>query len=124
MPGTVTIRIPADTTHVGLIRAAATALAARLDFTFDRITDLHIAIDEVCSRLLAISESPTRIEVQFEIGEASLTLRASVDGGRRTDRDLFPEWSRVILEAVSDRLSDSEADGVTMLQLELSRSPS
>ena len=41
MADRVTIRIPANTAHVGLVRATASALAALRDFTYDRITDLH-----------------------------------------------------------------------------------
>src|SRR5204862_4451904 len=41
---TVVVRIPADTPHVALLRAAASALAARLDFPVDRITELQIAV--------------------------------------------------------------------------------
>jgi serine/threonine-protein kinase RsbW len=125
MPGSIRIAIPADTAHVALVRAAASALAARLDFTFDRITDLHIAVDEICSRLLAVSEAPTRIEVTFDVGdEGSLAIRATVDGGRRADRDLFTEWSRVILDAITDRYDASEPDGMTTFDVELSRAPS
>jgi serine/threonine-protein kinase RsbW len=121
MSGPVVIRIPADTAHIALVGAAAAALAARLDFTFDRVTDLRIAVDEVCSRLLAVSEEPTQIEVTFEVDDDSLIMRATVDGSRRRDRELFTEWSRVILEAVADRITASEPDGVTTFQLQLSR---
>lgn len=118
MPGPVTIRIPADTAHVALVRAAATALAARMDFTFDRITDLHIAVDEVCSRLMAVSVEPTTIEVTFRTEGDALTMQASIDGTRRTDRDMFTEWSRVILEAIADRVV---APGGSSVEVALSR---
>src|SRR5215210_720131 len=56
MADSVIVRIPADTAHVALLRAAASALAARLDFPIDRITELQIVVDEVCSRLMAVTE--------------------------------------------------------------------
>lgn len=124
MSGPIVIRIPADTAHISVVAAAGAALAARLDFTFDRMTDLRIAVDEVCSRLMAVSENPTRIEVTFEVQGDALAMRATVDGGRRKDRELFTEWSRVILDAVVDRISASEPDGETTFQLELSMAPS
>ncbi|MFN2544117.1 MAG: ATP-binding protein, partial [Actinomycetota bacterium] len=72
MSDIVTTRIPADTQHVSLLRAVATALAARLDFPVDRIIELQIAVDEVCSRLMAVSRESTRLDVDFEIVDKGL----------------------------------------------------
>src|SRR5438876_12335328 len=101
MPEIVTARIPADTAHVSLLRAVATALAARLDFPVDRIIELQIAVDEICSRLMAVTRDCTRIEIDFEIVDRGLVLHASVDGVRRDDREFLTEWSRVILEGIA-----------------------
>src|SRR5438045_4896278 len=102
MPEIVTARIPADTPHVSLLRAIATALAARLDFPVDRIIELQIAVDEVCSRLMAVAKDFTRIEIDFEIVDRGMVVRARVDGGRRTDRAFLTEWSRVTLETIGE----------------------
>ena len=106
---------------MALLRAAASALAARQDFPIDRITELHIAVDETCSRLLAVSESPTRIEMRFVVREGSIGLVASVDGSRRDDRELLTEWSRVILEAIARDVAPSYNDGETSLALQVER---
>ena len=121
MPGEVVVTIPADTQHVALVRAAATALAARMDFSFDRITDLHIAIDEICSRLMATVVSPEAIEVRFLKDEDRLSITATAEGDRRADRDLFTEWSRVILDAIAQRVDAAAADGRTTFEVELAR---
>jgi serine/threonine-protein kinase RsbW len=121
MSDTVTVRIPADTPHVALLRAAASALAARLDFPVDRITELQIAVDEVCSRLMAISESPTAIQMDFSIEEGAIQLTATVDGPRRQGRDLLSEWSRVILEAIARDIAPDLSDGQTRLTLRVAR---
>jgi anti-sigma regulatory factor (Ser/Thr protein kinase) len=124
MPGEVVVTIPADTQHVALVRAAATALAARMDFSFDRITDLHIAIDEICSRLMAAVAEPEAIEVRLRKDEDRLSIAASAEGERRADRDLFTEWSRVILDAIAQRVDASAVDGRTTFEVELTRTPS
>src|SRR5947208_16009299 len=111
MPEIVTARIPADTPHVSLLRAIATALAARLDFPVDRIIELQIAVDEVCSRLMAVSRDGTCIQVDFEVLDRGLKLSAQVDGERPEDREFLTEWSRVILEAIAEDISLAEADG-------------
>ncbi len=117
MHESVLVEIPADTSHVALLRAAASALAARLDFTVDRITELQICIDEVCSRLLAVTESPTTIRMEFQVKEGGIAIRAAADGRRRADRELLSDWSRVILEAIATELSPEVSDGHTALSL-------
>ena len=122
MPDSVVVRIPANTPHVALLRAAAAALAARMDFPVDRITELQIAVDEVCSRLMAVSEAPTSIRMEFEVDpDRSIRLQAEVDGPRREDRDLLSEWSRVILEAIARDISSDLSDGRTALSLRVAK---
>ena len=120
MPEIVSARIPADTPHVSLLRAIATALAARLDFPVDRIIELQIAVDEVCSRLMAVARDFTRIDVAFEVVDRGMVLHASVDGDRREDREFLTEWSRVILEAIAEDIEPSK-DGKIEISLAVAR---
>jgi serine/threonine-protein kinase RsbW len=121
MADTVQVTIPAVTSHVALLRAAGSALAARLDFTFDRITELQIAIDEVCGRLLAVSRDPTTIRMEFQVMDDAIAIRATADGPGRDDRELLSDWSRVILEAIATDLSPDLSDGQTALTLQVAR---
>ena len=122
MPEIVSARIPADTPHVSLLRAVATALAARLDFPVDRIIELQIAVDEVCSRLMAVAKDFTTIEVEFEIVDRGMVVRAAVDGDRREDREFLTEWSRVILEAIAEDIVPSD-DGDIRISLAVAKGP-
>ncbi len=45
--------VPARPDYVRLLRAVASSLAARLEFTYDRIEDLRLAVSEACATLLA-----------------------------------------------------------------------
>jgi serine/threonine-protein kinase RsbW len=121
MSDTVTVRIPADTAHVALLRAATSALAARLDFPIDRITELQIVVDEVCSRLMAVTQGPTRITMELEPAEAGIAVVASAEGPRQTGKELLSEWSRVILEAIATDIRPEMVDGRTSLGLVVSR---
>src|SRR5436190_13327021 len=121
MSDTVTVRIPADTAHVALLRATASALAARLDFPIDRITELQIVVDEVCSRLMAVTVGPTRITMELEPAEAGIAIVASAEGPRRTGKELLSEWSRVILEAIATDIRPEMANGRASLGLVVSR---
>lgn len=122
MPDIVSVTIPARTSHVALLRAAASALAVRLDFPIDRITELQIAVDEVCSRLMAVSDGASRIRMDLEVvGGEAIAVRATVDGDRREDRELLSEWSRVILEAIGRDVRHDSRPGTTVLSLEVAR---
>jgi serine/threonine-protein kinase RsbW len=121
MSETVTVRIPADTAHVALLRAAASALAARLDFPIDRITELQIVVDEVCSRLMAVTEGPTRITMELRPAETGIGILASAEGPRQRGKELLSEWSRVILEAIATDIRPQMTDGRTSLGLLVAR---
>jgi hypothetical protein len=120
VPEIVTARIPADTPHVSLVRAIATALAARLDFPVDRIIELQIAVDEVCSRLMAVSSDATTLSVDFEVSDRDLRINARADGTRREDREFLTEWSRVILEAIAENISLAN-DGKVAISLSVAK---
>lgn len=113
MSDSVHIGIPASTAHVALVRAAATSLAARLDLTYDRITDLHIAIDEVCSRLMATGDpAPTRLDVRFDVGAGGLRITATGNTPRKEGSQFLNRWSEMILESVTDSIQISENGGL------------
>ena len=111
----VTIRIPATTRHVALVRATATTLAALLDFTYDRLTDLHIAIDEVCSRILATS-SPhaARLRVTFTLDEGWIRVDARGDSALKPGEEFLTTWSKAILDSVAEQMEVGITDGVAV----------
>jgi serine/threonine-protein kinase RsbW len=110
----VIVRVPASTSHVSVVRATASPLAATLGFSYDRITDLHIAIDEVCSRILATSTPPAkRLEVVFEVEGDGLRVSARGDATIRPGAVFLTDWSRAILTAVTDRVEVQSAAGST-----------
>jgi serine/threonine-protein kinase RsbW len=116
----VTIRIPANTAHVGLIRATASALAALLNFTYDRITDLHIAIDEVCSRIIATSSPPpSHLEVTFVIHDGRMEVIAGADRQIEEGTEFLTSWSRAILESVTEGFDISQPNGRAFISFQV-----
>jgi len=104
----VVVRIPASTAHVALVRAAASAVAVALDFTYDRITDLHIALDEVSSRIMATSaRSACILEFVLEPDGKGLRVHAGGDAPSREGIAFLTDWSRAILGAVTDEMDVS-----------------
>jgi len=116
----IIVRIPASTPHVGLVRATASALAALLDFTYDQISDLHLAIDEVCGRILATSNPrPSRLDVTFHVGDDALSVEACGDTPIRQGEEFFTTFSKAILDAVTQGTALSESDGVVCASFRL-----
>jgi serine/threonine-protein kinase RsbW len=120
----ITLRIPATTGHVGLARATASALAARLDFTYDRLTDLHIAIDEVCGRLLATSDPPPRrLELTFAPEDDGLRITVMGDTPLKPGAVFLNPWSKVILDSIVQDLEvrDASQDGAVSVTFRVAR---
>jgi serine/threonine-protein kinase RsbW len=120
LPDEVVVRIPASTPHVGVVRAMASALAAHLNFTYDRITDLQIAIDEVCSRIMATAaRRTTHLDVTFSIQDRTLTVTATGDQPLREGEDFLTTWSKAILDSVTDGVEIAQQDGISWISFQV-----
>jgi hypothetical protein len=118
----VIIRVPASTKHVKLVTATATSLAALLDFTYDRLMDLHIAIDEICSRILATSVPPaTRLEVTFDLQDGALRISAHGDSPLGTKTPFLTSWAKTILDAVTDEIEVGDEGGAAYATFSVAR---
>jgi serine/threonine-protein kinase RsbW len=87
----VTVRLPADSAYLSVLRTATAGLAARLDFYLDEIEDLRIAIDEACAMLLAQAVPGTDLTCEFELTDDAMSIGVSVltVDGRQPSRDTF-----------------------------------
>jgi serine/threonine-protein kinase RsbW len=118
----VVIRIPATIRHLKLVTATATSLAGLLDFTYDRLMDLHIAIDEVCSRIMATSVPPaTRLEVTFELEGGALRISARGDSPLGGKAPFLTSWAKTILDQVTDDIEVGDEDGKAFARFSVAR---
>jgi serine/threonine-protein kinase RsbW len=87
----VTVRLPADSAYLSVLRTATAGLAARLDFNLDEIEDLRIAIDEACAMLLAQAVPGTDLTCEFELTDEAMSISVSVltVDGLEPSRDTF-----------------------------------
>ncbi len=112
MTSTVHLEIPASGAYLAVARAAATGLAAQLQFTYEEIDDLRIAVDEACTQLLARRGSATTLNVAYHLDDAELRVDVSVeapDSGRPPlARDTFA-WQ--ILSAMTDEVREQSEAG-------------
>jgi serine/threonine-protein kinase RsbW len=74
----VTVRMPAESAYLSVLRTATAGLAARLDFTLDEIEDLRIAVDEACAMLLGQAIPGSSLECSFALEPELMTIAVSV----------------------------------------------
>jgi serine/threonine-protein kinase RsbW len=101
---TVTLRVPANTAFVVLIRAAVSAMCARLDFTVDRIDDVKLAVDEAAALLLGDAAPDATLDVRFTPDAPDgmrVEMTAPTVHGRSLERDSFT-WT--VLTALVDEV--------------------
>lgn len=109
---TVTLRLPAQSAYVAVLRTAAAGLASRLNFTLDDIEDLRIAVDEACAMLLPRAAAGAQLECAFEVSGDELDVAVSLptNDGVLPSRDTF-SWT--VLTALADSV-DASAEGTTV----------
>ncbi|TDE56111.1 anti-sigma factor [Nonomuraea mesophila] len=97
----VSIRLPAASAYLSVLRTATAGLAARLDFTLDEIEDLRIAVDEACAMLLSEAVPGTDLTAEFELTGQEMQVRVEVAtvGSSAPKRDDFA-W--MVLTALAD----------------------
>lgn len=107
------LRLPAAIDELPVARGVATVLATAADFTLDEISDITLATDEVCSRLISAAAVDAEISLDFEAA-ADFRLEASVRTrpGYSPDVDSFG-WH--VLVTLTDQ--------VTVVEPETERDP-
>lgn len=119
----VTLRVPAQSAFVVLIRAAVSAMCARLDFTIDRIEDIKLAVDESAALLLSDAPDGATLEARFT-PDAPDGLRVEMTcptvHGRSLPRDSFT-WT-VLTALVDEVVATVAADRALTISLAAHRS--
>jgi len=87
----VSLRVPADSAYVSVLRTMTAGLAARLDFTVDDIEDLRIAVGEACALVLPVAVAGGDLEADFRQTPGTLTVsvRVATSGRAEPDYDSF-----------------------------------
>ncbi len=120
---TVTLRVPANSAFVVLIRAAVSAMCARLDFTIDRIEDVKLAVDEAAALLLSDAPPDADLDVRFTPDAPDgirVEMTARTVHGRSLKRDTFT-WT-VLTALVDEVVATVSADKQLTISLAVHRS--
>ncbi|MFP5351224.1 MAG: anti-sigma regulatory factor [Actinomycetota bacterium] len=118
MPETVAIKIPASPVYLQVVRLVAAGLASRLKFTIDEIEDLKMAVDEMAAYFTGTNGRDGTLEVRFQVQEDCLEITGSgtFAPGEKVRTDLT-DFSRMILDTVTDSASLEQRDGTPTFNL-------
>ncbi len=73
----VEIRVAASVTQLPIVRGLAETLVLLSDFTLDEVADIRLAVDEVCSTLIALAAPGSSLDCRFTIGETELRVEVT-----------------------------------------------
>jgi len=102
-PDQVEIRIPRRAEFVRVARMAACALASQLDFTYDIIKDIELAVGEACANAVehVSDDACDEILVRFSIDSTQLAVEV-FDRGQGFDPARAAEAGAVSMENWDD----------------------
>ena len=116
MSSAIRLSIPASSAWVVLVRTAATACCARLDFDVERLEDVRLAVDEVAALLIdhAVPGTDVRCELTpYDDGRLDIALTAETAGGTLPPTDTFA-WA-VLTALVDDVTATVDSSSTTVL---------
>ncbi len=129
-PDQIEIRIPRRAEFVRVARMAACALGSHLDFTYDVVKDLELAVGEACANAVehVAAAGADEILVRFIIDPRQLTIEV-IDQGQGFDPEAGrpeeqPEWDEpgglglmVIREVVDEFEVTCDCDAGTCVRM-------
>ena len=109
----VALHLPVRPELWALARMSASAIASRLDFGFDAVEDLRLAIDELCNSCAAGADTESRLELHYRWDEDTIHVACEVDpiGPVSPGASDTLELSARILDALVDDHGIEPADG-------------
>ncbi|MEZ5185557.1 MAG: ATP-binding protein [Candidatus Nanopelagicales bacterium] len=106
----VVLTVPAESSFVGLVRTATSAICAQADFTVDRLDDLRLAIDEACALAIADARPGSDLQVAWTVTgqQVAIEVVSESSSGRPVATNTFA-WT--VLTALVDEVVTSVTQG-------------
>jgi serine/threonine-protein kinase RsbW len=109
----IRLSVPARAGYVHVLRSVIASVAAKLDFSYDDIEDLRLAVDESCAYLLGLREGPTVLTLSITPSSHTVDVIASVDGAEAAEPAHGLQANMVwhLLGALTDEARSEEQNG-------------
>lgn len=101
---TITLSVPARAEHTRLARLLAAAVATGAGFDIDEVEDVRIAVDELCSALVASAAPGSMLELTLRTDGDGLAVEGRTDatGDSATASALLDGLAAHVLAATAD----------------------
>ncbi|MGW0176425.1 ATP-binding protein [Rhodococcus sp. NPDC003322] len=83
----VEVTVAADFGRLPVLRAVAETIAVLADFNLDDVSDIKLAVDEVCSQLIKDALTGAALICKFVVAGGAIEVEACVDTSSRTIPD-------------------------------------
>ena len=109
----IRLSVPARVDYVHVLRSVIASVAAKLDFSYDDIEDLRLAVDEACAYLLGLRDAPTVLTLSITPSDGTVDVVASVQGAGGADRTPGAQANMMwhLLGALTDEARFEEQSG-------------
>jgi|SRR3954452_8637244 len=105
----VRLSVPASMRYLSAARVVAASLGAEGGLDVDELDDLRLGVNELLSLLVESSGPGARIELEFAVGDGTITARGTLEGAMGEPVEI-DELTRRIIDAVLDH---HELDGTS-----------
>ncbi len=97
----LTLETPSAARYLHIIRLTSAGAAAEAGLTAEQIDDVKIAVDELCSLVMAASADTDRLAMRFLADDNGIIIEATGPSGGRLEVD---DLAEAILDATVDEL--------------------
>jgi hypothetical protein len=112
----IQLSMPADPDLVALARMAASVVGSRIDLTYDEVSDLRLAIDELVVLCGAGLAEGGRVLLEFRTDETGLRIDCSVSGQPTTSAAVDDRVVGLLPAQLSERILDALVDEHGMVE--------
>ncbi|MEX1046228.1 MAG: ATP-binding protein [Actinomycetota bacterium] len=125
-PQTIAVTVPAGSEFLHIVRATVGSVAAKLDFTYEDVDDLRIAVDEACGELLSLDEKGDAKELLVAItpGEREVEISVSTDAAFDWPSDGLHGLPWIVMSKLVDEVQTGVAERGPEIRLRKHASPS
>jgi serine/threonine-protein kinase RsbW len=113
----VTLVAPASSDALQILRAVASSVAARLDFPFDTVDELRIAVNEAGTLLLEVGGSEIHLDVDPTGPHFIALMWIDADGAAWPGTGTDGSWSWQVIQGLCDEAERALHDGHPSIRL-------
>ena len=89
-PHSICIQLPANPEYVLIVRLAVSGLANRLEFSYEEIEDIKLAVSEACNGIIAGSPPGSHLLVECDSDDKTLEILVKTQSIDEKDGALVP----------------------------------